>query len=160
MYNPHWQRYPLKTLLCKHLHRHTLLQEIPVHRLCWGFAKPNITGEVGTGESRHRAGAFYSISKEYAGSTQMGGSTDPTAGFDASKSMSLYGNSNNVQPLAFQVLMIIKLWKDFGWRVVPDLYREDAFEASIPIPQFVPSWLNAGRLPPRVDAYKAPVGDP
>lgn len=39
----------------------------------------------------------------------MGGSTDPTAGFDASKSMSLYGNSNNVQPLAFQVLMIIKL---------------------------------------------------
>ena len=78
-------------------------------RLCWGIAKPNITGEVGTGESRHRAGAFYSISKEYAGSTQMGGSTDPTAGFDASKSMSLYGNSNNVQPLAFQVLMIIKL---------------------------------------------------
>lgn len=68
---------------------------------------PNITGTftVGGGEGGTRSGAFY-----YTGSStsnQNSGVTGPGWGFDASRSSSIYGKSDTVQPSAY----VVNIWR-------------------------------------------------
>lgn len=68
---------------------------------------PNITGRVGTGETYQFEGAFYNGGSQ-PGLTASGGQTDGTALFDASRSNSIYGSSDTVQPPALTMQYIIK----------------------------------------------------
>ena len=67
---------------------------------------PNITGYINgcSEETAGMGGAFYANSYS-SGST--GGGTDINAYFDASRSSSIYGNSNTVQPQSIKVLYYI-----------------------------------------------------
>ena len=67
---------------------------------------PNITGRVGTGETYQCEGAFYSGGPK-VGNTAVGGQTDGTALFDASRSSAIYGNSTTVTPLTYTVRAFI-----------------------------------------------------
>ena len=75
---------------------------------------PNITGYIGVavGDWNTAEGAFYNNGS--AGSSKTGGSSfgseyyTATKKFDASRSSSIYGNSNTVQPASFTVNYIIK----------------------------------------------------
>lgn len=71
---------------------------------------PNITGAFGTmwGRNSTRSGALYQYSST---SDKIGGSTSAsyfTIGLDASKSNSIYGNSDTVQPPAIKVRVYTK----------------------------------------------------
>lgn len=63
---------------------------------------PNITGRVGNGETYVYEGAFYSGGPK-EGNTAVGGKTDGTALFDASRSSAIYGKSTTVTPLTYTV---------------------------------------------------------
>jgi hypothetical protein len=67
---------------------------------------PNITGDVGSGETYYGTGAFYQ-NGDTSGSTAVGGAIDSKIGFDASRSNSIYGKSNTVQPPAY----VVNIWK-------------------------------------------------
>ncbi len=67
---------------------------------------PNITGRVGTGETYQCEGAFYN-GEPKVGNTAVGGQTDGTALFDASRSSAIYGNSTTVTPLTYTVRAFI-----------------------------------------------------
>ena len=67
---------------------------------------PNITGRVGTGETYQCEGAFYNGGPK-VGNTAVGGQTDGTALFDASRSSAIYGNSTTVTPLTYTVRAFI-----------------------------------------------------
>ena len=66
---------------------------------------PNITGSINghgltNGSLNQATGAFYSDSANTAAHANCGGSGNPGFGFNASRSSSIYGNSNTVQPNA------------------------------------------------------------
>lgn len=70
-------------------------------------------------------GAFYvDPSKAYAGFGHVTGDLQGTVMFGAQKSNSKYGSSNTIQPSAFQILIIIKVWKAGDCNFVPE-YNED-----------------------------------
>lgn len=66
---------------------------------------PNITGKIGGGqeESQTCSGAFYSQGVSYPGGP--GDDADQDVYLDASRSSSIYGNSNTVQPPATQMYL-------------------------------------------------------
>ncbi len=71
-----------------------------------GLAKINRCGYNAEGSA---SGAFYLGTHTATASEAIGASTPCTSiGFTASNSNSLYGNSDTVQPEAYQSLMIIK----------------------------------------------------
>lgn len=74
---------------------------------------PNITGVVGAigNDSRQSTGAFYYHSA--GGKISKGENADYNAGFDASRSNSIYGKSSTVQPPAAAVNFIIKVDPQF-----------------------------------------------
>lgn len=67
---------------------------------------PNITGNFGSGETYYGTGAFYQ-NGDTSGGTAVGGAKDSKIGFDASRSNSIYGKSNTVQPPAY----LVNVWK-------------------------------------------------
>lgn len=69
---------------------------------------PNITGTVGAIGLTNAvySGAFYYVSR--GGALSNSGEADYNAGFDASRSSSIYGNSSTVQPPAQTVHTCIK----------------------------------------------------
>lgn len=68
---------------------------------------PNITGWFGNGESDGSYGGAFYWNGTQSGNTQTGGSTDSKCSFDASRSSSIYGKSNTVQPPAY----LVNIWK-------------------------------------------------
>ena len=68
---------------------------------------PNITGEFGSGETYYGAGAFYQ-NGDISGGTAVGGVKDSKISFNASRSNSIYGNSNQVQPKSVSIIPILK----------------------------------------------------
>ena len=71
---------------------------------------PNITGNFtfNGGNAKSAVGAFSFSNTGDSGWGDTWGQNKPTISFDASKSNSLYGNSNTVQPAALQLILQIK----------------------------------------------------
>ena len=81
---------------------------------------PNITGAFFNAFNRSGgyAGAFYgSGSIQGYNGTHNQGTYPKDTKFEAGKSNTIYKNSTTVQPLAFQVLIIIKIWNAVGCKV-------------------------------------------
>ena len=66
---------------------------------------PNITGQIATGKKHLATGAFYYANLTLAGDDGSG--ADEVVNFDASRSNSIYGNSDTVQPPAY----LVNIWK-------------------------------------------------
>ena len=74
-----------------------------------GYVKaglPNITGTIGEGlRAYNTTGAFYEVSSYAKAPTDGNYTSTNQAGFDASRSSSVYGNSDTVQPKATQMYL-------------------------------------------------------
>lgn len=72
---------------------------------------PNITGTVGIRPTLGFAGttgAFYATNQNGADNYAQSGTANALTGFDASRSSSVYGNSDTVTPTSQSTLLCIK----------------------------------------------------